>query len=403
MCAESICSGTPGAEERAHDARGRGRGTIRGGARDFDVRPGSAGYERARVAWSRCNGSEHAVEQHDVGMQERHGGRGRRSIAPGTWWRGLPPAAHAANSGRVGDSPLIGCGCYADLEAGGISCTGHGEGIMKIVMAKLAADLLGAAENAREFYGKRRANVKSARVSAAAKAALAVGEGSQHTAQFVADACVRKLAHRAHTTGGLILLDRDGNQGRRSTRCGGYGFVDAQGKFKASLPRCTGNRHKTPRGTLIRKKRFGWNGDGGVVNHRRLTVHVTASAVAVTQAHRPRFGGVPVEALGRVRVLLSVGRTAMPANSNSWPERWRSARRLSLRLRLGLLLRLRLGRGWFCAWAGGSGIWAFADLVLAAFAGRACGASNAEAGAGVMDERAARRLAVHATTASNSR
>ncbi|PYU35486.1 MAG: hypothetical protein DMG28_02710 [Acidobacteria bacterium] len=28
--------------------------------------------------------------------------------------------------GRVGDSPLIGCGCYADVEAGGVSCTGWG-------------------------------------------------------------------------------------------------------------------------------------------------------------------------------------------------------------------------------------------------------------------------------------
>src|SRR2546428_9047574 len=33
--------------------------------------------------------------------------------------------------GRVGDSPLIGCGCYADVEAGGVSCTGWGEAIMK--------------------------------------------------------------------------------------------------------------------------------------------------------------------------------------------------------------------------------------------------------------------------------
>src|SRR3984893_30224 len=44
--------------------------------------------------------------------------------------------------GRVGDSPLIGCGCYADAEAGGVSSTGHGEGIMKIVMAKMAVALL---------------------------------------------------------------------------------------------------------------------------------------------------------------------------------------------------------------------------------------------------------------------
>ena len=44
--------------------------------------------------------------------------------------------------GRVGDSPLIGCGCYADSTAGGVSCTGYGEAIMKIVMAKTAVDFL---------------------------------------------------------------------------------------------------------------------------------------------------------------------------------------------------------------------------------------------------------------------
>src|SRR2546421_12469956 len=43
---------------------------------------------------------------------------------------------------RVGDSPLIGCGCYADSEAGGFSCTGYGEAIMKVVLAKSTVDLL---------------------------------------------------------------------------------------------------------------------------------------------------------------------------------------------------------------------------------------------------------------------
>ncbi len=44
--------------------------------------------------------------------------------------------------GRIGDSPLIGCGCYADSEAGGVSSTGYGEAIMKVVMAKAAVDRL---------------------------------------------------------------------------------------------------------------------------------------------------------------------------------------------------------------------------------------------------------------------
>jgi len=38
--------------------------------------------------------------------------------------------------GRVGDSPLIGSGAYCDDNVGGVSCTGHGESIMKICLAK---------------------------------------------------------------------------------------------------------------------------------------------------------------------------------------------------------------------------------------------------------------------------
>lgn len=44
--------------------------------------------------------------------------------------------------GRVGDSALVGCGCYADNRAGAVSATGYGEAIMKMVLAKAASDLL---------------------------------------------------------------------------------------------------------------------------------------------------------------------------------------------------------------------------------------------------------------------
>src|SRR5205814_414130 len=44
--------------------------------------------------------------------------------------------------GRVGDSALIGCGCYADNLSGAVSCTGHGESMMKLVLAKTASDFV---------------------------------------------------------------------------------------------------------------------------------------------------------------------------------------------------------------------------------------------------------------------
>ena len=42
--------------------------------------------------------------------------------------------------GRLGDSSLIGCGCYADNDSAAVSTTGWGEPIMKLVLAKWTAD-----------------------------------------------------------------------------------------------------------------------------------------------------------------------------------------------------------------------------------------------------------------------
>lgn len=44
--------------------------------------------------------------------------------------------------GRVGDSPLIGCGGYADNESGAAAATGHGEALMKVVFSKTACDFM---------------------------------------------------------------------------------------------------------------------------------------------------------------------------------------------------------------------------------------------------------------------
>lgn len=80
--------------------------------------------------------------------------------------------------GRVGDSPLIGCGTYAD-DHGAVSCTGHGEAIMRVVLAKSAVELLKG----------------SANPQAAAKKALEL------------------LVHKTASTGGLILVDSQGKIG----------------------------------------------------------------------------------------------------------------------------------------------------------------------------------------------
>jgi beta-aspartyl-peptidase (threonine type) len=44
--------------------------------------------------------------------------------------------------GRVGDTPVIGAGTYADDRAGAASATGWGEGILRVVLCKTAVDLM---------------------------------------------------------------------------------------------------------------------------------------------------------------------------------------------------------------------------------------------------------------------
>jgi len=62
--------------------------------------------------------------------------------------RGLIAAATSTGGmtgkppGRVGDSPVIGCGTYAESTAGGVSCTGEGEAIIRVVLARRTIDIL---------------------------------------------------------------------------------------------------------------------------------------------------------------------------------------------------------------------------------------------------------------------
>ncbi|KAF2360014.1 Peptidase T2 asparaginase 2 [Trinorchestia longiramus] len=55
----------------------------------------------------------------------------RRHVACGTSTGGITNQL----PGRVGDSPMAGCGGYADDDTGGVSTTGHGESIIKACLA----------------------------------------------------------------------------------------------------------------------------------------------------------------------------------------------------------------------------------------------------------------------------
>jgi L-asparaginase / beta-aspartyl-peptidase len=112
--------------------------------------------------------------------------------------------------GRVGDSPLIGCGCYADWTAGAVSCTGHGEAIMKIVMAKTTVEFL------------RRPAFQ--------------GEDEQASAMRSARDATQLLKERGHGTGGLILLDKSGKPAFAfNTPRMAYGYVAPDGSFVTAV------------------------------------------------------------------------------------------------------------------------------------------------------------------------
>lgn len=81
-------------------------------------------------------------------------------------------------AGRVGDSPLPGCGYYADNALAGVSTTGHGESIIRVQLARVAADFC-------------------ARLNAPA----------------AAEAAISVLRDRVGGRGGVILIDHAGRIG----------------------------------------------------------------------------------------------------------------------------------------------------------------------------------------------
>ncbi|MBB5344905.1 isoaspartyl peptidase/L-asparaginase [Tunturibacter empetritectus] len=79
-----------------------------------------------------------SLESHDTVGAVALDGHG--NIAAGTSTGGTLNKA----PGRVGDSSLIGCGCYADNLSAAVSLTGWGEPIMKLVLGKWAVDRVAA-------------------------------------------------------------------------------------------------------------------------------------------------------------------------------------------------------------------------------------------------------------------
>jgi beta-aspartyl-peptidase (threonine type) len=104
--------------------------------------------------------------------------------------------------GRVGDSPLVGSGCYADDRSGGVSATGWGESIMKVCLARRVCE------------------------------GIERGEG----ARAASDAAIRHMGERVGGLGGVITIDRGGRLAFSfNTPRMAVAMIDRSGKRSASI------------------------------------------------------------------------------------------------------------------------------------------------------------------------
>lgn len=107
--------------------------------------------------------------------------------------------------GRVGDSPIVGAGTYADNATCGVSCTGHGEYFIRNVVAYDVA--------ARMKY---------------------LGESVQQAADYVVN---QHLVEKGGT-GGLIAMDAQGNVAMPFNTAGMYrGYLRANGEMVIEIYR----------------------------------------------------------------------------------------------------------------------------------------------------------------------
>jgi beta-aspartyl-peptidase (threonine type) len=94
--------------------------------------------------------------------------------------------------GRVGDTPLPGCGYIAENVLGGVSSTGHGEDFIRLTLARRALDYMAGGMSA----------------------------------QDAAEAAIRLLGERVGGHGGLITLDAQGRPGfARNTPAMAYAYM----------------------------------------------------------------------------------------------------------------------------------------------------------------------------------
>lgn len=104
--------------------------------------------------------------------------------------------------GRVGDSPLIGCGAMADTLIGGVSATGEGEFLMRVMISRVVIDCL--------------------------QRGLSPDESSGHA--------INLLRERVGGKGGVICLNKNGETGYAfNTERMAVAYVNGKGEMRVSV------------------------------------------------------------------------------------------------------------------------------------------------------------------------
>ena len=188
MDGESLDLGAVGAVQRVMHPISLARRIMSDSEHTFLVAHGADAFAQ-QIGFPRCETSdllaEHTVDSNDpakaLPADEKMGTVGavaldaHGNLAAATSTGGT----RRKKSGRVGDSPLVGSGAYADNWTAAASATGYGEALMKVVISKRVCDFVANGLPARE----------------ACEAAIAV------------------LGRRVQGRGGVIALDARGNIG----------------------------------------------------------------------------------------------------------------------------------------------------------------------------------------------
>jgi L-asparaginase / beta-aspartyl-peptidase len=194
MDGSNLNLGAIGAVQRVQNPISLARRVMSESQHTFLVGPGAEAFADA-IGFPRCRLADLVVEREVEAFRARQAETGELATAPGPVGdtvgavvldsHGNLAAATSTGGtrnklpGRVGDSPLVGSGGYADNWTAAVSATGHGEHLMRVLISKRVCDF--------------------------------VLQGLP--AQKACEAALHILVERVNGEGGLIAVDRSGRIG----------------------------------------------------------------------------------------------------------------------------------------------------------------------------------------------